>query len=297
MVLAIKQMRNKIENYMKQLYEMDIDSKVKDALLDWIKGKEDVEVSKESTERILKLFTKDLGDKKANELKNKILELKDYLIKKSVWVFGGDGWAYDIGYGGLDHVLASGENINILVFDTEVYSNTGGQSSKATPLGAVAKFAASGKKTRKKDLGLMAISYGYVYVAQIAMGANHKQTLKAFLEAERYNGPSLIIAYSPCINHGIYIGMGCSQLREKQAVDAGYWHLYRYNPELKESGKNPFILDSKEPKESFIEFLMGEVRYASLTKTFPEIAKDLFAKAEREAREKYEKYKAMAEGK
>lgn len=297
MVLAIKQMRNKIENYMKQLYEMDIDSKVKDALLDWIKGKEDVEANKESTERILKLFTKDLGDKKANELKNKILELKDYLIKKSVWVFGGDGWAYDIGYGGLDHVLASGENINILVFDTEVYSNTGGQSSKATPLGAVAKFAASGKKTRKKDLGLMAISYGYVYVAQIAMGANHKQTLKAFLEAERYNGPSLIIAYSPCINHGIYIGMGCSQLREKQAVDAGYWHLYRYNPELKESGKNPFILDSKEPKESFIEFLMGEVRYASLTKTFPEIAKDLFAKAEREAKEKYEKYKAMAEGK
>ena len=297
MILAIKQMRNKIENYMKQLYEMDIDSKVKDALLDWIKGKEDVEANKESTERILKLFTKDLGDKKANELKNKILELKDYLIKKSVWVFGGDGWAYDIGYGGLDHVLASGENINILVFDTEVYSNTGGQSSKATPLGAVAKFAASGKKTRKKDLGLMAISYGYVYVAQIAMGANHKQTLKAFLEAERYNGPSLIIAYSPCINHGIYIGMGCSQLREKQAVDAGYWHLYRYNPELKESGKNPFILDSKEPKESFIEFLMGEVRYASLTKTFPEIAKDLFAKAEREAKEKYEKYKAMAEGK
>ncbi|MFZ3085489.1 MAG: thiamine pyrophosphate-dependent enzyme, partial [Candidatus Hydromicrobium sp.] len=200
-----------------------------------------------------------------------------------------------IGYGGLDHVLASGENINVLVFDTEVYSNTGGQVSKATPIGAVAKFAASGKKVKKKDLGLMVLSYGYVYVAQIAMGASQKQTIRTFLEAERYNGPSLIIAYCPCINHGIYAGMGCTQLREKQAVDAGYWHLYRYNPEMKKEGKNPFTLDSKEPTESFREFLMGEVRYASLTKTFPEIAKDLFGKAEEEAKSKYEKYRAMAE--
>ncbi|PIU29307.1 MAG: pyruvate:ferredoxin (flavodoxin) oxidoreductase, partial [Candidatus Hydromicrobium americanum] len=275
--------------------EMNINPLAEKAISEWIAGKDDDEISRESTAKILKLLGGDLGDKKANELGKKILELKDYLIKKSVWVFGGDGWAYDIGYGGLDHVLASGENINVLVFDTEVYSNTGGQASKATPIGAVAKFAASGKKVKKKDLGLMVMSYGYVYVAQIAMGASQKQTIRTFLEAERYNGPSLIIAYCPCINHGIYAGMGCTQLREKQAVDAGYWHLYRYNPELKKEGKNPFILDSGEPKESFREFLMGEVRYASLTKTFPEIAKDLFGKAEEEAKAKYESYRAMAE--
>ncbi len=297
MALAIKQMRNKIEDYMKQLYELNVSAEIKEAAAEWINGKDEEEANKESTEKILKLFKKDLNDKKANELKNRILELKDYLIKKSVWILGGDGWAYDIGYGGLDHVLASGENINVLVFDTEVYSNTGGQSSKATPLGAVAKFAASGKKVKKKDLGLMAATYGYVYVAQIAMGASQKQTLKTFIEAEKYDGPSLIIAYSPCINHGIYAGMGCTQLREKQAVDAGYWHLYRYNPELKKSGENPFILDSKEPKESFREFLMGEVRYASLTKTFPKIAEELFTRAEKEAKEKYEKYRSMAESK
>ncbi|MFZ3385992.1 MAG: pyruvate:ferredoxin (flavodoxin) oxidoreductase, partial [Candidatus Hydromicrobium sp.] len=295
MVLAIKQLRNKIEDYMRELSEININPLVKMAMSEWISGRENEQASRGSTARILKLLGGDLGDKKANELGEKILELKDYLIKKSVWAFGGDGWAYDIGYGGLDHVLASGENINVLVFDTEVYSNTGGQASKATPIGAVAKFAASGKKVKKKDLGLMAMSYGYVYVAQIAMGASQKQTIRTFLEAERYNGPSLIIAYCPCINHGIYAGMGCTQLREKQAVDAGYWHLYRYNPEMKKEGKNPFTLDSKEPTESFREFLMGEVRYASLTKTFPEIAKDLFGKAEEEAKSKYEKYRAMAE--
>jgi pyruvate-ferredoxin/flavodoxin oxidoreductase len=295
MVLAIKQLRNKIEDYMRELSEININPLVKMAMSEWISGRESDEINRDATARILKLLGGDLGDKKANELGEKILELKDYLIKKSVWAFGGDGWAYDIGYGGLDHVLASGENINVLVFDTEVYSNTGGQASKATPIGAVAKFAASGKKVKKKDLGLMAMSYGYVYVAQIAMGASQKQTIRTFLEAERYNGPSLIIAYCPCINHGIYAGMGCTQLREKQAVDAGYWHLYRYNPELKKEGKNPFTLDSKEPTESFREFLMGEVRYASLTKTFPEIAKDLFGKAEEEAKSKYEKYRAMAE--
>src|SRR4030043_793117 len=295
MVLAIKQMRNKIEDCMRELSEMKIDPEVKKAISEWTCGKEEEEANKQSTTKILKLFEKDLGDRKANELKDKILELKDYLIKKSVWALGGDGWAYDIGYGGLDHVLASGENIKILVFDTEVYSNTGGQSSKSTPIGAVAKFAASGKKVKKKDLGLMAITYGYVYVTQVAMGASNKQTLTAFLEAEKYNGPSLIIAYSPCINHGMYAGMGCSIEREKKAVDAGYWHLYRYNPELNKEGANPFILDSKEPTESFREFLMGEIRYASLTKTFPEIAKDLFGKAEEDARAKYEKYRAMAE--
>ncbi|NQT67794.1 MAG: pyruvate:ferredoxin (flavodoxin) oxidoreductase [Actinobacteria bacterium] len=295
MVLAIKQLRNKIEDYMRELSEININPLVKMAMSEWISGRENEQANRDATARILKLLGGDLGDKKANELGEKILELKDYLIKKSVWAFGGDGWAYDIGYGGLDHVLASGENINVLVFDTEVYSNTGGQASKATPIGAVAKFAASGKKVKKKDLGLMAMSYGYVYVAQIAMGASQKQTIRTFIEAERYNGPSLIIAYCPCINHGIYAGMGCTQLREKQAVDAGYWHLYRYNSEMKKEGKNPFTLDSKEPTESFREFLMGEVRYASLTKTFPEIAKDLFGKAEEEAKAKYEKYRAMAE--
>jgi Pyruvate:ferredoxin oxidoreductase and related 2-oxoacid:ferredoxin oxidoreductases, beta subunit len=221
--------------------------------------------------------------------------LKDYLIKKSVWAFGGDGWAYDIGYGGLDHVLASNKDINVLVLDTEVYSNTGGQSSKSTPKGAVAKFATAGKQVKKKDLGLISMTYGYIYVAQIAMGANMNQTLKAFHEAESYNGPSIIIAYSTCINHGIKAGMSYSQYRQKQAVDAGYWHLYRYNPELKKQGKNPFSLDSKEPKESFREFLNNEVRYSSLIKSFPENAERLFAEAEQEAKEKLEAYKKMAE--
>jgi pyruvate-ferredoxin/flavodoxin oxidoreductase len=191
--------------------------------------------------------------------------------------------------------LASGENVNVLVLDTEVYSNTGGQSSKATPIGAVAKFAASGKRVKKKDLGMIAATYGYVYVAQVAMGANMNQLLKAFIEAEKYDGPSLIIAYAPCINHGLKEGMGRTQANAKQAVEAGYWHLYRYNPELKEQGKNPFILDSKEPTASFREFLDGQVRYTSLTATFPEIAEELFAKAEEVAKERYETYKKMAE--
>jgi len=296
MVLGIKQMRSKIEDYMNKLLEMKIGPELKNAIKEWIAGREDETISRQSTAKLLRLLKGDLGSKEADELKDMILQLKDYLIKKSVWVFGGDGWAYDIGYGGLDHVLASRDDINVMVYDTEVYSNTGGQSSKATPKGAVAKFAASGKKVKKKDLGLMAITYGYVYVAQIAMGASHKQTLTALLEAERYKGPSMIIAYSPCINHGIYAGMGCSQQREKEAVEAGYWHLYRHNPELAKEGKNPFILDSKKPTASFKDFLMGEVRYASLTKTFPDIAKDLFDKAENEAKEKYEKYRVMSEG-
>ena len=221
-----------------------------------------------------------------------ILDRGDYLTKKSIWVFGGDGWAYDIGYGGLDHVMAMAHDINILVLDTEVYSNTGGQSSKSTPLGAVAKFAAEGKPTRKKDLGIMAMTYGYVYVASVAMGANKNQLMKALVEAEGYQGPSLIIAYSPCINHGI--NMGKSQDEEKKAVETGYWPLYRYNPRLKDEGKNPFILDSKEPKGGFREFLLGEVRYSSLTRSFPENAESLFQKAEQDMKERYERYKRMA---
>ena len=218
----------------------------------------------------------------------KILTDKDYLAKKSVWIFGGDGWAYDIGFGGLDHVIASGENVNILVFDTEVYSNTGGQASKSSPIGSVAQFAATGKSTKKKDLAAIAMSYGYVYVAQVAMGADFNQCLKAFHEAEAYNGPSLIIAYAPCINHGIKGGMGVSQNEEKKAVTAGYWHNFRFNPLLTEEGKNPFTLDSKAPSADYRDFIMGEVRYNSLTRMFPERADVLFRKAEETAADKYE---------
>ncbi|RPI72137.1 MAG: pyruvate:ferredoxin (flavodoxin) oxidoreductase, partial [Desulfobacteraceae bacterium] len=203
-----------------------------------------------------------------------------------------DGWAYDIGYGGLDHVLAMGRDVNVLVMDTEVYSNTGGQSSKSTPTGAVAKFAASGKPTRKKDLGRMAMTYGYVYVASVAMGANKNQFMKALTEAESYDGPSLIIAYAPCINHGI--DMGKSQEEEAKAVEAGYWTLYRFDPRRKEKGENPFILDSKEPTGNFKEFLMGEVRYSSLTRTFPENAEKLFKKAEEDMKDRFETYKRLA---
>ena len=224
-----------------------------------------------------------------------ILALKHYFTKKSQWIFGGDGWAYDIGYGGLDHVLASGEDVNILVVDTEVYSNTGGQSSKSTPAGAVAKFAASGKRIRKKDLGMMAMSYGYVYVAQVAMGANQAQYMKALKEAEAYHGPSLIIAYAPCINHGLKASMGKSQQEEKKAVECGYWQLYRYNPELEAEGKNPFQLDSKEPDYTkFRDFLMGEVRFNSLVKAAPEDAERLFQETENDAKWKLNGYKRLA---
>jgi pyruvate-ferredoxin/flavodoxin oxidoreductase len=224
-----------------------------------------------------------------------ILEGKDFLMKKSIWALGGDGWAYDIGYGGLDHVLASGENINVLVFDTEVYSNTGGQSSKATPQAAIAKFAASGKRIKKKDLGMMAMSYGYVYVAQVGMGADKNQFMKAVIEAEQYDGPSLIICYAPCINHGMRKGMGKSQENIKDAVAAGYWHLYRFDPELKKAGKNPFTLDSKEPGASFRDYILDQVRYSSLSKEFPDVAEELFEAAEGNARERYETYKRLAE--
>ena len=225
-----------------------------------------------------------------------IVKNKDFLAKKSQWIFGGDGWAYDIGFGGVDHVLASGEDINIFVFDTEVYSNTGGQASKSTNVAAVAQFAASGKRTKKKDLGMMAMSYGYVYVAQVAMGADKNQLMKAVTEAEAYPGPSLIIAYSPCINHGIKAGMGKAQEEQRKAVAAGYWDLYRYNPQLKEEGKNPFSLDSKEPTESFQDFLKGEVRYASLAKAAPDVAEELFAKTEKDAKERRLSYVRLQKG-
>ncbi|WP_029503128.1 pyruvate:ferredoxin (flavodoxin) oxidoreductase [Lachnoclostridium phytofermentans] len=227
---------------------------------------------------------------RANILKN-----KSFLSKKSQWIFGGDGWAYDIGFGGLDHVIASGQDVNIMVFDTEVYSNTGGQSSKATPTGAIAQFAAAGKEVKKKDLAAIAMSYGYVYVAQIAQGADYNQCIKAITEAENYPGPSLIIAYAPCINHGIKGGMTSAQTEEKRAVEAGYWHLFRFNPTLKAEGKNPFVLDSKAPKASYQEFLQSEVRYNRLSRTNPERAAALFAKAEQDAKEKYEKLVKMAE--
>jgi pyruvate:ferredoxin (flavodoxin) oxidoreductase, homodimeric len=227
------------------------------------------------------------------ELCKDVINNKDFLSKKSQWIFGGDGWAYDIGFGGVDHVLASGRDINIMVFDTEVYSNTGGQSSKATPVGAVAQFAAGGKEVKKKDLASIAMSYGYVYVAQIAMGADYNQTVKAISEAEAYPGPSLIIAYAPCINHGIKIGMGKTQTEEKLAVEAGYWHMFRYNPALKVAGQNPFSLDSKEPKSDYQEFIKGEIRYTSLMLKNPERAKELFENAEKQSKERYEYLKRL----
>ncbi len=291
MFLGIKQIRNKLADLMTEALELDIAVELKEAFKDWLEGKDNAEASEEATYKMLSLLDKAKG----NSVIDEIIVRKDFLIKKSQWVVGGDGWAYDIGFGGLDHVIASGDDVNILVLDTEVYSNTGGQSSKASPTAAIAKFASAGKRTKKKDLGMIAMTYGYVYVAQVCMGASHNQLIKAMQEAEAYNGPSLIIAYSPCIAHGIRAGMGKTQEQGKKAVEAGYWHLYRYNPVLKEEGKNPFILDSKEPTASFKDFLMSEVRYASLKKAFPEVADMLFDKAEKEAKERYETYKRLAE--
>ena len=231
-------------------------------------------------------------DCEACKLATEVIESADMLTKKSQWIFGGDGWAYDIGYGGVDHVLAQGEDVNILVLDTEVYSNTGGQASKSTPTGSIAKFAASGKKTRKKDLGLMAMSYGYVYVATVAMSANPAQLLKAMNEAEAYHGPSLIICYAPCINHGI--NMAHAQLEIKKAVEAGYWPLYRYNPALAAEGKNPLTIDSKDPTGDYQEFIKGEVRYASLAKLFPDKAQALFEENEKDAAARLAMYKKLA---
>ena len=291
MFLGVKQSRERVEDMVKAMLEGELPEDLKVALTDWLEHVNDSEGTRERAEALTTVLEKykDNCDKCAA-----LYDEKQFFVKRSHWIFGGDGWAYDIGYGGLDHVLASGENVNVMVFDTEVYSNTGGQSSKSTPTAAIAKFAASGKKTKKKDLGMMAMSYGYVYVAQVAMGADKNQTLKAIAEAEAYDGPSLIIAYAPCINHGLKVGMGCSQLEEKRAVDCGYWATYRFNPELKEQGKNPFILDSKEPTANFRDFLMGEVRFSSLQKMFPDTAEALFEKTEKDAMTRLDGYKKLA---
>lgn len=264
---------------------------LKASFADWIANIHEGEGTRDRADKLTALLEAEKAD---NAVLNSIYENKDFFVKRSQWIFGGDGWAYDIGYGGLDHVLASGEDVNVLVFDTEVYSNTGGQSSKSTPAAAIAQFAATGKKTKKKDLGMMAMSYGYVYVAQIAMGADKNQTLKAIAEAEAYKGPSLIIAYSPCINHGLRLGMGNSHLETKRAVESGYWSMYRFNPTLKDSDKNPFVLDSKEPTADFKEFILGEVRYSSLKRAFPDTADALFDKTAADAKERYENYKKLA---
>ncbi len=291
MFLGVEQSREQAEKLINEALQGGASGDLKAAMEDWVAN---IKVSENTRARAEKLEAELAKAKGSDELLNKIYDLKQFFVKRSHWIFGGDGWAYDIGYGGVDHVLASGENVNILVFDTEVYSNTGGQSSKATPTAAIAKFAASGKKTKKKDLGMMAMSYGYVYVAQIAMGADKNQTLKAILEAEAYDGPSLIICYAPCINHGLKAGMGNSQLEAKRAVDCGYWATYRFNPALKEKGENPFILDSKEPTADFREFLMGEVRYSSLLKQFPETAEALFEKTQKDAMDRLASYKKLA---
>ena len=288
MFLGVKAIRDRITENVKVALESDLSDETKYVLKDWLDNKEESNGTRERAQALINTL-----ESCDSQIAKTILNDKEFLVKRSQWIFGGDGWAYDIGYGGLDHVLASGENVNVLVFDTEVYSNTGGQSSKSTPTAAIAKFAASGKKTKKKDLGMMAMSYGYVYVAQVSMGADKNQVLKAISEAESYNGPSLIIAYAPCINHGIKAGMTNSQAEAKKAVDCGYWSLYRYNPALK-GIKNPFTLDSKEPKGDFREFLMGEVRYASLAKSFPEAAEALFEKTKKDAMERLENYKKLA---
>ncbi len=293
--LGVSQRREKLRDLIQEAIKKEIPADLKEVFQAWLEYFMDGEKTKElgaKIEEVLNRIIFEEGDS-VDPILYDILSMSDYLVKKSIWIIGGDGWAYDIGYGGLDHVLAMGRDVNVLVLDTEVYSNTGGQSSKSTPTGAVAKFAASGKPTRKKDLGRMLMTYGYIYVASVAMGANKSQFLKAVIEAESYPGPSIIIAYAPCINHGINMGM--SQEEEKRAVEAGYWILYRFDPRLKAEGKNPFILDSKEPTADFKEFLMGEVRYSSLTRTFPERAEELFKRAEEDIKERYQQYRRMAE--
>ena len=293
MTLAVEKMRERLVKLMNRAIEGDsCPAETKELFAAWI-------ADKDNTERSIELEAQITPIVKANadkcEICKEIASLSQYLIKKSQWIIGGDGASYDIGFGGLDHVLASGKNVNILVLDTEVYSNTGGQASKATPVGAIAKFAAAGKRVRKKDLGLIASTYGYVYCAQVAMGADQAQTLKAIREAEAYDGPSIIIAYAPCINHGLKAGMGKAQAEEAAAVACGYWHLWRYNPELEAEGKNPFTLDSKEPQwEKFQDFLKGEVRFASVMKQYPSEAAELFKAAEDNAKWRYNNYRRLA---
>ncbi len=292
MVLANKKMRKRIQALLEQMIAADKPEGYKEAAKEWIAAQDDADASRAAAEKLIPFIDESAaaGCPVCQQLK----ELEHFLTKRSQWIIGGDGASYDIGYGGLDHVLASGEDVNILVLDTEVYSNTGGQASKATPIAAIAQFAAAGKRVTKKDLGLMQTTYGYVYVAQVAMGADQAQTLKAIREAEAWHGPSLIIAYAPCINHGLKIkgGMGRSQAEEGRAVECGYWHLWRYNPALADEGKNPFTLDSKEPDwDKFQDYLDGEVRFLSLKKALgAEQAEELYAATKRAAQQRYRSY-------
>jgi len=298
MFLAEEQQRNRLKDRLEELETLcDENTELNSNIKEWLEGFSNCEKSATASKKLkasLNSALENNTDGCVEKICKEVLDSSEYLAKKSIWMYGGDGWAYDIGYGGLDHVLASGANVNILLVDTEIYSNTGGQASKSTPVGSVARFAASGKKTNKKDLGSLAMSYGNVYVAQVAMGANKHQLIKAIQEAEEYDGPSLVIAYAPCINHGLIKGMGFAQNEQKLAVDSGYWFLYRYNPELKNRGLNPFILDSKEPSINLKEFLNGEVRYNSLLREFPNEAEKLMRKAEEHAKEKYKEYLHLA---
>ena len=291
MHLGTAQVRRTLAGKMQEALAKNIAPDLRAAIDDWLARKDEGEGTRERADRLIAALEAAGSN---DDLLNEIYGRRDFFVKRSQWFFGGDGWAYDIGFGGLDHVLAAGEDVNALVFDTEVYSNTGGQSSKATPTAAIAQFAASGKKTRKKDLGVMMMSYGYIYVAQVAMGADKAQTIKAIAEAEAYPGPSLIIAYAPCLNHGIAAGMGKSQAQAKRAVEAGYWTLYRYNPQLAAQGKNPFLLDSPEPMASFQEFIRSEVRFSALSRQFPETAEAFYAKAEDDAKARRAVYKRLA---
>ena len=292
--LAYLQRRGKLGDIMRRALELNLRGRVGEAFKLWLDNKKSAEITKQVAKTLEIALPSAIKNNKG-ELKELLKEVEkslDCVIKKSIWIIGGDGWAYDIGYGGLDHVLAMGEDVNVLVVDTEVYSNTGGQASKSTPTGSVAKFAAGGKRVKKKDLGMMAMSYGYVYVAQCSMGANKQQFLNAIVEAEAYDGPSLLICYAPCINHGIK--MSNSQIEGKKAVDAGYWHLYRYNPDKVGTDVNPFTLDSKDPTASYKEFLLGENRYATLKKSQPELAEKLFETAEEENTARLNSYKKLA---
>ncbi len=292
MHVGVEKLRDRVQAYMeKAIAECEkCSDELKATMKEWIENRGSSAKSAEVSERLVPMM-----EACGCDACKKILEMKDWLVKKSQWIIGGDGWGYDIGFGGVDHVLASGMDVNILVVDTEVYSNTGGQSSKSTPVGAVAKFASSGKRIRKKDLGAIAMTYGYVYVAQVSIGASQNQLLNVLKEAEAYPGPSLVIAYAPCINHGIKGGMTRTQTVGKQAVECGYWHLWHYNPQLEEQGKNPFVMDSKEPDWSkFRDFLMKEVRYTSLQKSFPAEAEELFQAAEENAKWRYNSYQRLA---
>jgi pyruvate-ferredoxin/flavodoxin oxidoreductase len=295
MSLGITQTRNKLVLLAEEAQSLNLPDGLKEALQGWLAEKDNADASVKWS-KVIKLqlpAALEKAEGKEKDVLTEMLEKQDYFAKKSVWVVGGDGWAYDIGYGGLDHVIASGEDINILVLDTEVYSNTGGQASKASQTGQVAKFAATGKEQTKKDLGMMAMNYGYVYVASVSMGANMNQVVKAFQEAEAYPGPSVLICYSPCINHGINMTRAINE--SKLAAQCGYWLLYRYNPQLKDEGKNPLVFESKEPNGKFQQFLSSEVRYSSLRKMFPEIGEKLFAKAEQDMWARYKYYTKLAE--